>query len=165
MIRLGDIAEVSLKPVTPVEEIILIDGKQTIMVAISGTMSQRVNDYVNQADSVVEKLKFISFDDDKNIPSSEKNTEKNVTNKKYQNNCILKQKKLKQKELEQKELEQKELKKFDVDFKLINEISNWSQEQKIQLTKDVKSILDYNCKHFDTMKHQELEHFKEQYGN
>lgn len=49
MIRLGDIAEVSLKPVTPVEEIILIDGKQTIMVAISGTMSQRVNDYVNQA--------------------------------------------------------------------------------------------------------------------
>jgi hypothetical protein len=35
--------------------------------------------------SVVEKLKFISFDDDKNIPSSEKNTEKNVTNKKYQN--------------------------------------------------------------------------------
>ena len=53
MIRLGDIAEVSLKPVTPVEEIILIDGKQTIMVAISGTMSQRVNDYVNQADSVV----------------------------------------------------------------------------------------------------------------
>ena len=35
--------------------------------------------------SVVEKLKFISFDDDKNIPSSKKNTEKNVTNKKYQN--------------------------------------------------------------------------------
>ena len=56
MIRLGDIAEVSLKPVTPVEEIILKDGKQTIMVTISGTMSQRVNDYVNQADSVVEKL-------------------------------------------------------------------------------------------------------------
>jgi hypothetical protein len=50
-------------------------------------------------------------------------------------------------------------------WKVINEISNWSQEQKIQLTKDVKSILDYNCKHFDTMKHQELEHFKEQYGN
>ena len=35
--------------------------------------------------SVVEKLKFINFDDDKNIPSTEKNTEKNVTNKKYQN--------------------------------------------------------------------------------
>jgi len=35
--------------------------------------------------SVVEKLKFISFDDDKNILSTEKNTEKNVTNKKYQN--------------------------------------------------------------------------------
>ena len=56
MIRLGDIADISLKPVTPIEEIILIDGKQTIMVAITGTMSQRVNDYVNKADTVVEKL-------------------------------------------------------------------------------------------------------------
>jgi hypothetical protein len=35
--------------------------------------------------SVVEKLKFIKFDDDKNISTSEKNTEKNVTIKKYQN--------------------------------------------------------------------------------
>ena len=50
-------------------------------------------------------------------------------------------------------------------FKLINEISNWTQEQKIQLTKDVKSILEYNCKHFDTMKHQEIDLFKEKYGN
>ena len=56
MIRLGDIADISLKPVTPIEEIILIDGRQTIMVAITGTMSQRVNDYVNKADTVVEKL-------------------------------------------------------------------------------------------------------------
>jgi hypothetical protein len=53
-----------------------------------------------------------------------------VSNKKYQNNCILKQKKLKQKELEQKELEQKELKKFDVDFKLINEILRSKELQK-----------------------------------
>ena len=50
-------------------------------------------------------------------------------------------------------------------FKLINKISNWTQEQKIQLTKDVKSILEYNCKHFDTMKHQEIDLFKEKYGN
>ena len=35
--------------------------------------------------SVVEKLKFINFDDDKNISSSEKNTQNNVTIKKYQN--------------------------------------------------------------------------------
>ena len=35
--------------------------------------------------SVVEKLKFIYFDDDKNISSSEKNTHNNVTIKKYQN--------------------------------------------------------------------------------
>ena len=35
--------------------------------------------------SVVEKLKFINFDDDKNISLPEKNVEKNVTIKKYQN--------------------------------------------------------------------------------
>ncbi|WP_440911279.1 DUF721 domain-containing protein [Candidatus Pelagibacter sp.] len=34
--------------------------------------------------SVVEKLKFISFDDDQNIFTSDDNTEKNVTIKKYQ---------------------------------------------------------------------------------
>ena len=35
--------------------------------------------------SVVEKLKFISFDNNKNISSNEKSVEKNVTIKKYQN--------------------------------------------------------------------------------
>ena len=34
--------------------------------------------------SVVEKLKFINFEDNKNIPSSENIIKKNVTNKKYQ---------------------------------------------------------------------------------
>ena len=34
---------------------------------------------------VVEKLKFINFDDNKNILNTDKNIEKNVTNKKYQN--------------------------------------------------------------------------------
>ena len=34
---------------------------------------------------VVEKLKFISFDDDQNLSSSSDNQEKNVTIKKYQN--------------------------------------------------------------------------------
>ncbi len=35
--------------------------------------------------TVVEKLKFISFDDDRNVISTRKNNEKNVTIKKYQN--------------------------------------------------------------------------------
>ena len=35
--------------------------------------------------SVVEKLKFISFDDDQSILSTKKNNDKNVTIKKYQN--------------------------------------------------------------------------------
>ena len=34
---------------------------------------------------VIEKLKFISFDNDKNILFSKNNIKKNVTNKKYQN--------------------------------------------------------------------------------
>ena len=38
--------------------------------------------------SVVEKLKFISFDDNQNIFSSKKNNEENVTIKKYQNKII-----------------------------------------------------------------------------
>jgi len=38
--------------------------------------------------SVVEKLKFISFDDDQAILSSKKNNDKNVTIKKYQNKII-----------------------------------------------------------------------------
>ena len=56
LVRLGDIANVSKRPVTPVEEIMLIDGKRTAMVAISGTMSQRVNEYVSGADKIVDKL-------------------------------------------------------------------------------------------------------------
>ena len=35
--------------------------------------------------SVVEKLKFINFDNDKNTSSLKKDIEKNVTNNKYQN--------------------------------------------------------------------------------
>ena len=38
--------------------------------------------------SVVEKLKFISFDDDQTILSYKKNNDKNVTIKKYQNKII-----------------------------------------------------------------------------
>ena len=45
------------RPVTPVEEIMLIDGKRTAMVAISGTMSQRVNEYVSGADKIVGEAK------------------------------------------------------------------------------------------------------------
>ena len=56
LVRLGDIAVISKEPVTPIEEIILVDGKQTVMVAISGTMSQRVGDYVAKADAIAEKL-------------------------------------------------------------------------------------------------------------
>ena len=56
LVRLGDIANVSKRPVTPVEEIMLIDGKRTAMVAISGTMSQRVNEYVSGADKIVRRL-------------------------------------------------------------------------------------------------------------
>jgi len=47
----------------------------------------------------------------------------------------------------------------------IKSISAWSAEQKIKFTHKVKPILEYNCKHFATMKHKELEDFKNKYGN
>ncbi len=46
----------------------------------------KMNDFFGY--SVVEKLKFISFDDDQPILSSKNNNDKNVTIKKYQNKII-----------------------------------------------------------------------------
>ena len=56
LIRLEDIAEINIQPVSPVEEIILHNGQRIVMVGISATMSQRVFEYVAQADSIVEEL-------------------------------------------------------------------------------------------------------------
>ena len=51
--------------------------------------------------SVVEKIKFISFDDDQNIKSSEENNIKNVTIKKYQSKInVIKNDKIKKSLLE-----------------------------------------------------------------
>ena len=58
LIRLQDIAEVSIKPSLPYEDIYLYNGKKVIAVSTTGTMSQRVFDYVERAEKVVNEMKL-----------------------------------------------------------------------------------------------------------
>ena len=46
IIRIQDIGSVSIQPGTPIEDIFLYNGKKVISVSTTGTMSQRVYDYV-----------------------------------------------------------------------------------------------------------------------
>ena len=54
IIRLQDIGIISIQPASPIEDIFLYRGKQVISVSTTGTMSQRVYDYVDRAEAVVE---------------------------------------------------------------------------------------------------------------
>ena len=49
-------------------------------------------------------------------------------------------------------------------LKIIDEIANWSEEQKISFTNKVKDIIEYNFNHLCTMKDFEMEQFIEKYG-
>ena len=50
-------------------------------------------------------------------------------------------------------------------FWIVEEISNWTDEKKVQFTHEVKDIVEYNCEHLATMSHPEVKHFEEKYGN
>ena len=50
IIRLQDIAQVSMKPAYPLEDLYLYNGKPVISVSTTGTMSQRIFDYVVRAE-------------------------------------------------------------------------------------------------------------------
>lgn len=58
-----------------------------------------------------------------------------------------------------------DVKRYNKIVKLVEEISAWSAEEKINFSYAVKDIVEYNCKHFATMEHIELENFKNKYGN
>ena len=49
--------------------------------------------------------------------------------------------------------------------RIVEEISNWTDEKKVQFTHEVKDIVEYNCEHLATMSHPEVKHFEEKYGN
>ncbi len=59
IIRLQDIGNISIKPISPVEDIFLYNGKQVISVSATGTMSQRVYDYVDRVEAVVEEMREV----------------------------------------------------------------------------------------------------------
>ena len=57
IIRLEDIAEISKQPATPVEDIFLFNGKRVISVSATGSMSQRVFNYVDNAEKTVADMR------------------------------------------------------------------------------------------------------------
>tara|TARA_Y100000992_G_scaffold301089_1_gene271150 strand:+ start:1038 stop:4100 length:3063 start_codon:yes stop_codon:yes gene_type:complete len=59
IIRLQDIGNISIEPASPVEDIFLYNGKQVISVATTGTMSQRVFDYVDRVEGVVQEMRDV----------------------------------------------------------------------------------------------------------
>ena len=59
IIRLQDIGNISIKPASPVEDIFLYNGKKVISVSATGTMSQRVYDYVDRVEAVVEEMRQV----------------------------------------------------------------------------------------------------------
>ena len=59
IIRLQDIGNISIEPSSPVEDIFLYNGKQVISVSATGTMSQRVYDYVDRVEAVVEEMRQV----------------------------------------------------------------------------------------------------------
>ncbi len=63
IIRLQDIAEVSIKPSSPIEDIFLYNGEQVISVAATGSMSQRVFSYVDRVEKTVDEMRGILPDE------------------------------------------------------------------------------------------------------
>ena len=59
IIRILDIGNVSIQPTSPVEDIFLYNGKKVISISTTGTMSQRVNDYVDRVEVVVEEMREV----------------------------------------------------------------------------------------------------------
>ena len=59
IIRLQDIANVSIQPASPVEDIFLYNGKQVISISTTGMMSQRIDDYVSRVNAVVEEMREV----------------------------------------------------------------------------------------------------------
>ena len=57
IIRLEDIARISKQPASPVEDIFLFNGKRVISVSATGSMSQRVFNYVDNAEKTVADMR------------------------------------------------------------------------------------------------------------
>ena len=58
IIRLQDIAEVSMQPASPIEDIFLYNGRRVLSVSATGSFSQRVFEYVANVDNQVDKMRL-----------------------------------------------------------------------------------------------------------
>lgn len=58
IIRLQDIAEVSMQPASPIEDIFLYNGRRVLSVSATGSFSQRVFEYVENVDNQVDKMRL-----------------------------------------------------------------------------------------------------------
>ena len=58
IIRLQDIAEVSMQPASPIEDIFLYNGRRVLSVSATGSFSQRVFEYVESVDNQVDKMRL-----------------------------------------------------------------------------------------------------------
>ena len=54
-----DIAKISIEAASPIEDIFLYNGKQVISVSTTGTMSQRVYDYVDRVEQLVSETRQV----------------------------------------------------------------------------------------------------------
>jgi hypothetical protein len=62
------------------------------------------------------------------------------------------------------DLELDDKKRFAMIMSLIESISKWSEEEKIEFTFKVKDVVDYNVVHLNTMQDKEITNLIEKYG-
>jgi hypothetical protein len=62
------------------------------------------------------------------------------------------------------DLEVDDKKRFTMIMSLIESISKWTEEEKIQFTFKVKDVVDYNVEHLNTMQDIEIDNLIEKYG-
>jgi hypothetical protein len=62
------------------------------------------------------------------------------------------------------DLEKDDVKRFTMAMDVIENISAWTEEQRIEFTYKVKDIVEYNVKHLNSMPNSEIDNFVEKYG-
>ena len=57
LVKLSDIASISQQAVTPIESYSIVDGNPSVIVQVTGSFNQRIDEYVSRANKVVEDFK------------------------------------------------------------------------------------------------------------
>ena len=59
LVKLSDIASISQQAVTPIESYSIVDGNPSVIVQVTGSFNQRIDEYVSRANKVVEDFKKV----------------------------------------------------------------------------------------------------------